>query len=67
LLPAGMEITSYNHHLRRLLSSQRLWSSNQDYRVNRAFALIQSILVAVYATGWGFRLYLTTRESREEY
>jgi hypothetical protein len=24
LLPAGMEITSYNHHLRRLLSSQRL-------------------------------------------
>src|SRR5271168_1804110 len=43
LLPAGMEITPYNHH-RRLLSPQRLWSSNQDYRVNRAFALIQSIL-----------------------
>jgi hypothetical protein len=37
-----MEITPYNHH-RRLLSPQRLWSSNQDYRVNRAFALIQSI------------------------
>jgi hypothetical protein len=42
LLPAGMEITSYNHHVRRLLSSQRLWSSNQDYRVDLAFALIQS-------------------------
>src|ERR1051326_7943617 len=37
-----MEITSYNHHLRRLLSSQRLWSSNQDYWVESAFALIQS-------------------------
>src|SRR6267142_2353406 len=33
LLPAGMEITSYNHHLRRLLSFPASLSSNQDYRV----------------------------------
>jgi hypothetical protein len=50
LLPAGMEITPYNHH-RRLLSPQRLWSSNQDYRVNRAFALIQSILALFARVG----------------
>src|ERR1700683_1158405 len=44
LLPAGMEITSYNHH-RRLLSSQRLCPQTKTTGVpNRAFTLIQSIL-----------------------
>ena len=32
LLPAGMEITSYNHHA-KAPSSQEPWSSTQDYRV----------------------------------
>src|SRR5207247_5437655 len=31
LLPAGMKITSYNHHVRRLLSAQQFWSSPKAY------------------------------------
>src|ERR1700685_2246930 len=47
LLPAGMEITSYNHH-RRLLSSQRLCPQTKTIWVsNRAFVLIQSALRAL--------------------
>jgi hypothetical protein len=52
LLPAGMEITSYNHHLRRLLSSQRLCPQTKTTGFNRAFALIQSVL-ALFATAGG--------------
>ncbi|HKW19726.1 MAG TPA: gamma-glutamyltransferase, partial [Terriglobales bacterium] len=43
LLPAGMKITAYNHHLRRLLPAQQSWSSTKNYlSLHRAFALIQS-------------------------
>src|SRR5438128_10930399 len=48
LLPAGMKITSYNHHVRRLLSAQQFWSSTKSIlSSNRAFALIQSLLSAL--------------------
>src|SRR6267142_3245431 len=56
LLPAGMEITSYNHHLRRLLSSPRLCPQTKTTGFNRAFALIQSVL-ALFARAGGDAAY----------
>src|SRR3984957_11598546 len=51
LLPAGMEITSYNHH-RRLLSSQRLCPQTKTIWVpNRAFTLIQSTFACFAKVG----------------
>src|SRR5580692_8640844 len=41
LLPAGMEITSYNHHCKGSFLPS-VFVLTKDYRVNRAFALIQS-------------------------
>jgi hypothetical protein len=46
LLPTGMEITPYNHHCEDsfLPSVFDPQAQAQDYRLNRAFALIQSIV-----------------------
>src|SRR5438094_7759309 len=64
LLPTGMKITSYNHHVRRLLSAQQFcFLTKSILSSNRAFALIQSILAPLFLERVRSRVLMQRRVS----